>query len=103
MTYGICMNYEFTRLGQEAVDRGTSLKKILNPRYNGIYWHLFIETAESKYEPLLEQLKKDFRKNQNTRRGLKDLEDIVEVKPQRRYVSTEAKHRPRDKKYHSQS
>ena len=34
MTYGICMNYEFTRLGQEAVDRGTSLKKILNPRYN---------------------------------------------------------------------
>ena len=103
MTYGIMKTYIFTQAGQEAARRGMDWQQILQKRYEGIYYNSITEITTSKMQFKYDEIKKEFQKDRTFRKGSKDLEDIVEAKPQRRYVSTEAKHRPRDKKYHSQS
>ena len=99
MTYGIVKTYIFTQAGQEAARMGMDWHQILQEKYDQIYYHLIIEITTKKIQFKYDELKKEFQKDQNfNTKG--DLEIIVEAKPQRRYVSTEAKHRLRNKKYH---
>ena len=86
--YGICLDYRFTRVGQEALAKGISMDEVLKPEYKGIYYRLQVinvdQKLRDKYDPLLNKLKKELHKDLY----IGNLEDKVRL---------------RDKKYHSRS
>ena len=76
--YSVCLDYQFTEAGIEAVKKGIDWNTLLEPKYNGIYYWLKIKTSEGKYAPLIEQIKKELHKDQffNTK---KDLEERIKI------------------------